>query len=266
MPSERSTFKQNLPAAIPSFIGRKLELGEIRQRLREHRLATLTGTGGTGKTRLAFEAAAGELDQFADGVWLVEFAGLAHGAALMFANQIRAATARLDAAEQSVQGIGDAKQIRDLQGQIAAVRGNLARLTGDLPRAVALAEQALAFLPENGFLRVIAQLNAAYAYLVHSDVTLKVERQVTGVLARVRATGNLATILRSVMLVARMHIYQGRLRQVAAVYDTAAQVVSGPAGSPALINSAAYAFGLGDLQREWKTWIARNALSVKAWP
>jgi non-specific serine/threonine protein kinase len=76
MPSERSTYNHNLPASVSSFIGREQELREIGQRLREHRLVTLTGTGGTGKTRVAIEAAAGELDQFADGVWLVELAGL----------------------------------------------------------------------------------------------------------------------------------------------------------------------------------------------
>jgi predicted ATPase len=77
MPSERSTYNHNLPASVSSFIGREQELREIRQRWREHRLITLTGTGGTGKTRLALQAATGELDQFADGVWLVELAGLA---------------------------------------------------------------------------------------------------------------------------------------------------------------------------------------------
>lgn len=68
MPPQGSTHNHNLPASLSSFIGREQELREIRQRLGEHRLMTLTGTGGTGKTRLAVEAAVGELDQFADGV------------------------------------------------------------------------------------------------------------------------------------------------------------------------------------------------------
>jgi len=76
MTSERSTRKHNLPAPASSFIGREQELREIRQRLTEHRLLTLMGAGGTGKTRLALQAATAERERLADGVWLVELAPL----------------------------------------------------------------------------------------------------------------------------------------------------------------------------------------------
>lgn len=69
----------NLPSALNEFIGRTAELAEVRRLLRDTRLVTLTGAGGMGKTRLALQAAAHELDQrradLGDGVWLVDLAG-----------------------------------------------------------------------------------------------------------------------------------------------------------------------------------------------
>ena len=70
-------YRHNLPAQITSFIGREREIRELKQFLNEHRLVTLTGAGGAGKTRLSLEVAAQLLDQFADGVWLAELAPVA---------------------------------------------------------------------------------------------------------------------------------------------------------------------------------------------
>jgi len=67
----------NLPPHMTSFVNREVELAELREQLDHSRLVTLIGPGGVGKTRLALELAAGLLDAFADGVWLVELAQLA---------------------------------------------------------------------------------------------------------------------------------------------------------------------------------------------
>src|SRR6266536_264685 len=67
----------NLPAIASSIIGRERELGEIDQLLRgPARIVTLTGAGGSGKTRLALEAASRLVDEFHDGVYLVELVAI----------------------------------------------------------------------------------------------------------------------------------------------------------------------------------------------
>jgi predicted ATPase/class 3 adenylate cyclase len=66
----------NLPAQLTSFIGREKETAEIKHLLHSARLVTLTGSGGTGKTRLSQEVGAQELTNFPHGVWLIELAPL----------------------------------------------------------------------------------------------------------------------------------------------------------------------------------------------
>jgi len=61
----------NLPTQLTSFIGRDDQVREAKQLLARSRLLTLTGPGGTGKTRLSLQIAAEVLDQFADGVYFV---------------------------------------------------------------------------------------------------------------------------------------------------------------------------------------------------
>lgn len=66
----------NLPIPLTSFIGRQREIGEVRENLANTRLLTLTGAGGSGKTRLAIQVANEFVDSFKDGVWWVELAAL----------------------------------------------------------------------------------------------------------------------------------------------------------------------------------------------
>ncbi len=72
----------NLRPQTTSFIGREAELAEVQEALKAHRLVTLTGVGGVGKTRLATEVAARLADEFPDGVWFFELAAVADPAAV----------------------------------------------------------------------------------------------------------------------------------------------------------------------------------------
>jgi predicted ATPase len=70
-PSLKTLHQTNLPVTITPLIGRERELTDLAAELREHRLVTLVGPGGTGKTRLALQAAADAVDDFEHGVWWV---------------------------------------------------------------------------------------------------------------------------------------------------------------------------------------------------
>jgi predicted ATPase/class 3 adenylate cyclase len=61
----------NLPTQLTSFLGREREIAEARQLLIDGRLLTLTGPGGTGKTRLSLQIAADATDRFPDGIYFV---------------------------------------------------------------------------------------------------------------------------------------------------------------------------------------------------
>jgi non-specific serine/threonine protein kinase len=78
MPSvPQQPSKNNLPVQLTSFVAREREMAQAKQLLLSNRLLTLTGPGGTGKTRLGLQLASEVLETFAAGVWLVELAPLA---------------------------------------------------------------------------------------------------------------------------------------------------------------------------------------------
>jgi predicted ATPase len=72
-------LSNNLPAQVTTFVGRGEVVSEIKSLIELHRLVTLTGAGGVGKTRCAIQVGAEILDGFDDGVWLVELAPISHG-------------------------------------------------------------------------------------------------------------------------------------------------------------------------------------------
>ena len=67
----------NLPSAVSSFVGRVDERAQLGELLSTHRLVTVTGPGGCGKTRLTLEVAADAAADRPDGIWLVELSGVA---------------------------------------------------------------------------------------------------------------------------------------------------------------------------------------------
>ncbi len=72
-------LSNNLPSQLTSFVGREDDVAAITLLLHEHRLVTLTGSGGVGKTRASLQVAANLIDRFSDGVWFIELAPLTGG-------------------------------------------------------------------------------------------------------------------------------------------------------------------------------------------
>jgi len=135
----------NLPLQLTSFVGRERELGEVLGLARRHRLLTLTGPGGCGKTRLGLEAAASLLRDAGDGVWLVELAGLSDGALVA-----PAVGAVLGVESRSTRSSEQAVAAHVADAQMLVVLDNCEHLVGACAR---LAEGLLTHCPN---LRILA--------------------------------------------------------------------------------------------------------------
>jgi predicted ATPase/class 3 adenylate cyclase len=96
-------FPGNLPLQVSSFVGRDRELARVAEALDEARVVTLTGVGGVGKTRLAYQVAADVLPRFREGAWLCELAavrdpaGVVDAVATIFGVTVRAGQTLEDA-------------------------------------------------------------------------------------------------------------------------------------------------------------------------
>ena len=76
---EEKKVLHNLPAQLTTFIGRGKEMETVRELISEHRIVSLTGAGGCGKTRLAIEVAVKLLQEYKEGIWFVDLAPIAVG-------------------------------------------------------------------------------------------------------------------------------------------------------------------------------------------
>jgi predicted ATPase len=102
-PALKSLYRTNLPVPATPFLGRERELAEVVRLLEGTRLLTLTGPGGTGKTRLALQAVATAADAFPDGVFWVSLAPL-RDPSLVLARASQTVGAKNDLAEHIADG------------------------------------------------------------------------------------------------------------------------------------------------------------------
>jgi predicted ATPase/DNA-binding SARP family transcriptional activator len=142
-----SAARHNLPVRLSTFVGRDRALSDLSALLKEHRLITLTGPGGSGKTRLALEIAQQELAQFPGGVWLTELAAAsgtgdhAVGRALAQALSLReqAGQSPLDAVAADLVGKRALLVVDNCEHRIDSAARAMARLLADSPELVVLA-------------------------------------------------------------------------------------------------------------------------------
>ncbi|MFC4589124.1 BTAD domain-containing putative transcriptional regulator [Sphaerisporangium corydalis] len=107
--------RTNLRAELTSFVGKDDDIAEVAVLAMGHRLVTLTGAGGSGKTRLATETARTMLAELPDGAWLVELASVRAGGDLA-----QAALAAIGLRDQAM--LGDARGGEPMDRLIAALR------------------------------------------------------------------------------------------------------------------------------------------------
>ncbi|MGB8166536.1 MAG: adenylate/guanylate cyclase domain-containing protein, partial [Chthoniobacteraceae bacterium] len=147
----------NLPAQVTSFIGRADEMAEVKRLLGTTRLLTLTGPGGTGKTRLSLQVAADVLENYPHGVWLVELATVSDasmiGETIASAIDIREEAGRppLDTLINAIRGwrlLLVLDNCEHLIGAVADIAGNLLRRCPDL-RILASSREPLSIAGES---------------------------------------------------------------------------------------------------------------------
>jgi LuxR family transcriptional regulator, maltose regulon positive regulatory protein len=176
---------------------------------------------------------------------------LYHAVILMFLGRLDAAEARLREAERGIGAGTPHDQALGVLAQIVLARANLARCVGDLDRCVALSRQVLLLSAATPTIaHAGALLNLARAYHLSGDAGPAAERLAEEAIVLMRASGNRAGTLASVVNLAQLRVRQGQLRAAAQNYAQAAELKSAHVDGQLLIGGPGYHFGLGELLRE----------------
>ena len=131
--------KSNLPTALSSFVGRQAEREQLTGMVRDNRLVTVVGPGGTGKTRLAIEVGNGLVPEMAHGAWFADLSPLTDPA-LVLPTAAAALQVRADPARELIDEVADQLVDRELLlvldnfEQLMEAAGTVAELLARLPQ------------------------------------------------------------------------------------------------------------------------------------
>ncbi len=225
----------NLPGELGSFVGRGRELREVRRLLAEARLVTLTGMGGTGKTRLALRATQEMRRAFAGGVWFIDLTELpARGPLTATANDPDV-LAYLVMGVLGAQQSGDGSPVRQLAGHLAdrpvlLVLDNCEHL---LPASAMLADRLLRVCPRLKILATSREPLATTGETVFGVPPLSVPRAERVSLAELARCASVA------LLVARAQAAEPRFALTEGNRDAVAELCRRLEGLPLAIELAA---------------------------
>jgi LuxR family maltose regulon positive regulatory protein len=173
------------------------------------------------------------------------------GGALLYTNQLEAASRWAEHAERALTGEVPTDERQTVLGLVAQLRSLIAVFSGDLARCVACAQQALELLPASEVLaRAGATVMASHAFLVSGATTHDAEQTVARAIESARSGKNLFGALRAVMLLARLQAAQGRLHRAAATYEQAHEALPHADALQSWPSGPTYYIGTGDLLRE----------------
>ncbi len=177
--------------------------------------------------------------------------GIVQAAGLTLENRLEAAELRLQEVERALAGRPSDDQTRHWRGIMLTIRAELTRYAGDVLSTVNLAQEAAALLPEADLTsRQRAIDYVALDFLLTGDMVRAAETYPDELITSTRASGDLVGHFSAVSTIGWAHVYQGRLREAARLFQLGLEEVA-MSGVQHFFADVFYHLGLGGIQYEW---------------